>query len=313
MTKKLATLMALAVTAVLIPGTAAEASFPGDNGRIAFAQQEFDPEAAGYEDDPSTDVEVYTVAPEGGDPEQTTSNEVSDFAPQWSPDGTKMAVLRNDDIYILNADGSDSHALGVGYAGSAAWAPDGRRLVFEQHGKLFVTNADGSGDPRRIGRFRGSDPTWSPTGGHIAFTGLCMRCSYYRRIVGLFTVRPDGTGLKKITHGWDYGADWSPDGRRLVFLREQRGGSGDGENSLMRVRADGTRPTELIGILDGAEVLSSPVWAPDGTMLAVIGCSFIADDGCWIFTLTPDGGNVNEVTSSHDLHYEIYGLSWQPL
>lgn len=313
MTKHLRLVLTLALTAAVVPASAAQASFPGANGKIAFVQEEFDSEADPY-DDPATDLEVMVMQPDGSDIQQLTSNDVYELGVTWSADGTQLLTTRSDDIYVLNADGTDSHALGVGEAAhSPAWSPDGNRVVFVMHNKLFVKRSEGTGTAERIGRFRGASPAWSPTGDRIAFTGLCLRCDLNHQIVGIFTVKPDGSGLKKVTGGWDYSADWAPDGRKLVFLREQRGGSGDHENSLMKVKADGTRLKELIGILEGAEVLSDPSWAPDGTKVAFAGCSFIGDDGCYVFTVAPNGSNIEEIAAGPELTYSYYGLSWQPL
>lgn len=75
----------------------------------------------------------------------------------------------------------------------------------------------------------------------------------------LFTVRPNGTGLRQITHvnGDAVNADWSPDGRRIVFTI--------GTETAARiaiVRADGTRLRILpqpVGVFD-----DQPSYSPDG-------------------------------------------------
>src|SRR5687768_1954631 len=146
--KKLKTSITLAVTVALAPGTAAEASFPGSNGQIAFVQEELDPDAdSDY--GPSTDFEVMVMEPDGSESRQLTFNDVYDSQVTWSADGTRLAVARGDDIYIIEEDGTESHPLGLGALGeeahSPSWSPDGTKIMFTQSEKLYVKNADGSG------------------------------------------------------------------------------------------------------------------------------------------------------------------------
>lgn len=79
-------------------GGSASASYPGENGRIAFVA--FD---GGFD--------IYSVAPDGSDRERL-SGPRSDYEPTWSPDGTRIAFFSDRldaaDIWTMDAsDGTD--------------------------------------------------------------------------------------------------------------------------------------------------------------------------------------------------------------
>src|ERR671932_391217 len=82
--------------------------------------------------------EIYTVNPDGSELAKITNNPASDMNPAWSPDGTKIAFRRNDamvsasglnneDIYVMNADGTEQRRLtdDTGDDSLPAWSPDG--------------------------------------------------------------------------------------------------------------------------------------------------------------------------------------------
>jgi Tol biopolymer transport system component len=100
---------------------------------------------------------------------------------RWAPDGRRLVYAkanagRPGDLFVVDADGSDSHLL-LSTADSkspAAWSRDGRRILFTRYGRtnsrdaaIFVVNADGTG-VRRLGR--GIAATWSPDGTKILYT-----------------------------------------------------------------------------------------------------------------------------------------------
>ena len=79
--------------------------------------------------------------------------------PAWSPDGAKIAFGSSNQIYVMNADGSNATHLTSGVRPS--WSPTGDRIVFE-HGGIYVMNADGSNVTRIIGNDPGDNmmPAW---------------------------------------------------------------------------------------------------------------------------------------------------------
>ena len=57
----------------------------------------------------------------------------------------------------------------------------------------------------------------------------------------LYVANPDGSGERKLIAGpgFDYHANYSADGKWIVFTSER---AGDGQADIYRVRADGTTP-----------------------------------------------------------------------
>ena len=185
------------------------------------------------------DDDLFVVAPDGGDVRRLTHNTLSDRDPAWSPDGGRIAFVR-----------------------TVFYGPSHRRLANDE---LFVMRADGSG-VRRLTRYRHEDlaPTWSPDGSRIAFSRRTDRSG----LTAIYTIRPDGTGLRRVTvrpPGFHSGPAWSPDGRSLALTA---GNGVEGGGGLFVVGADGSHPRRIRRIADEAQ---SPAWSPDGRLIAVLG------------------------------------------
>ena len=255
--------------------------------------------------------EIYVINADGTGLRRLTRNAVFDGNPVWSPDGRRIAFVRDRDrqtanIFVMNADGSDQRRLTPNLRRrpwiELAWSPDWKKIAFVASGghrgaaDIFVMNADGSGlrnatntvttsfdfawspDGRRIAYLEGSlggapltvvnadgtgkqrltgplmvdlgSPSWSPDGRTLAFTG---------RGGDIYVVHAEGSGLRKLTAGpgWDVGARWSPDGRRILFLSSR---DVHRETDLFVMNADGSGQRNLTHTPGVSELAAS--WAP---------------------------------------------------
>ena len=84
---------------------------------------------------------------------------------------------------------------------------------------IYVLDADGS-NFRRITplRLNAGSPDWSPDGKRIVFNS-----SYEgQSAVEIYTVRPDGSGLKRVRKepkkSFSFEPVWSPNGKRIAFV-----------------------------------------------------------------------------------------------
>jgi Tol biopolymer transport system component len=95
-------------------------------------------------------------------------------------------------------------------------SPDGQWVAFTEAGvqeDLFVARVDGT-ELRRLtdDGFRDRGPAWAPDGTRVAF--YSDRAGDYN----LWLIRPDGSGLERLTHAGNPGFPiWSPDSGRIAF------------------------------------------------------------------------------------------------
>jgi Tol biopolymer transport system component len=93
--------------------------------------------------------------------------------PAWSPDGTKIAFLRNRRrwsrnvaVWIMNADGSGQRRIWTHAAegGGLSWSPEGDQIALTSDNDIYVINAEGA-TLRQLTRGGGDnlDPAWQPS------------------------------------------------------------------------------------------------------------------------------------------------------
>ncbi len=214
------------------------------------------------------------------------------LGPQWSPRGDRIIFsvgtfdaffngfntrfLKKSErsnggaqVAVVNADGSGYRELTTGPDNSAfpSMAPDGIRFVY----RSFDANGDGGLKIMNIDTkattvlTKGYDnfPLWSPRGDLIMFSRLTA--GNYE----IWTIKPDGTGERKVTsgHGTDAHQGWSPDGEHIVFASSRMGFKDEaiytdapqpyGEIFVMRY--DGTHLEQLT---DNQWEEGTPAWRP---------------------------------------------------
>ena len=121
-------------------------------------------------------------------------------------------------IATIKPDGSGFQAIvddGINN-GFPSWSPDGKKIVYRRAKQLVIrTLADGKTTALTDGSHYDNFPAWAPNGSVILFTSDRSDGRFE-----LYTIRPDGTDLKRLTNvpGSNAHAAWSSDGAWISLL-----------------------------------------------------------------------------------------------
>jgi dipeptidyl aminopeptidase/acylaminoacyl peptidase len=215
------------------------------------------------------DNSVWVVAADGQSaPRRLSAMGVNSNAPQWNPDGSRLAFLSTRgeaperQIWILPMDGGEAQVLTHLKNGVAAfrWSPDGKHLV--------LTSRTGPSDDIAPAA-RKSDVRHYL---HISYkfndTGW-----YDDKRSHLWVVDSSSGAARQITSGNDWNdtdPQWSPDSSRVAFVSDRTGLEyEDGHNKdVWVIPAEGGPLTK---ISDHEFDDTQPRWSPDGTQIAFAG------------------------------------------
>ena len=177
--------------------------------------------------------------------DQLLSSNEQDSAPQFSPDGRRIAFQSwrsgSQEIWICEADGSDPVQLttfGGALTGSPHWSPDGRQIVFDSRpdgrAHIFLTSPDG-GVPRALtsGSYNDIVPSWSPDGKTVYFGS--NRSGGYQ----IWKIAASGGTPEQLTTQGGMIALASPDGQWVYYSKPQASG-------LWRVPATGGHEQQVL-------------------------------------------------------------------
>lgn len=175
--------------------------------------------------------DVFTAPIDKGSTRNLTrSSGAHDKWARWSPDGSQIAYVSDatgeDEIYVVSQDGRDAPVRltdgGAAMRYAPEWSPTGDALAFsDKDGRLYVldvatrTVIDVADEPR--GQVR--DYTWSPNGGHLAFS-LTEESDFS----SIFVWTRDDASLHRVTdaqfHEWN--PAWDPAGDYLYYLSDRQ-------------------------------------------------------------------------------------------
>ena len=276
----------------------AVATYHGKNGLIAFTRYR-------RQDDPIWS-EIFVADADGSGARKVShsSEAVEDDQAHWSPDGAWIVFARCRpapevcSIWLVRPDGSGQrrvspacppHAVPPACADDSnpSFTPDGRHIVFQhEHGHLrsdplgdaidrsdiVETDLAGGHATVLVGLtgYRGDvmGPRLSPDGKQLVFERYNSSRARPKGGLALFIVDVGGGNPRRLTP-WSMravGADWSPDGSRILFKPLKPGSELAPGSNLFTIRPDGTRLLQVTHVPSGNYVTSGS-YSPDGTSI----------------------------------------------
>ena len=216
-----------------------------------------------------------------------------------APDGSEILVSRSGDpgAWIL-ASTSRARARVISAVEARQlrrrwrtpeWSPDGEYRIEEEWQGVYVVSADGQSRRLLAALPLPSGAAWSPDGALIAIGTESL---------GLYVVRPDGTGLHAFGDKTAPAQSpvWSPDGALIAFDQWADGAG----SSVAVIRADGSGYRKLAGPHEGPDVREAGGISWVGAKRLVFDSHQFFHDGPRkvydIHTIGVDGRNERRVT-----------------
>lgn len=185
-------------------------------------------------------------------------------SPAWSPDDSQIAFVRAGVLWLMNADGSDPHALGISVTVNyyLAWSPDGSELAVASGdpSQVEIVNLSTKAVTPVASASEEDSPAWSPDGRHLAFSEQLTSSLYLAPV----TDGAVGTAVQLTTCSSpclrDTEPAFSPDGGLIAFVRFQPSGpaaNATGEEQVWVVPAAGGAPYQVTA---GPQEHAFPSW-----------------------------------------------------
>jgi Tol biopolymer transport system component len=267
---------------------------PAALGRLAYDRTDYTTGGIGYialASSNSDGTGTATLAGAGVPP-------IYNNNPSWKADGTRIVYETDNEIWVMNADGSQKVNLTNTPTGTASernpsWSPTGK-IAYERDTQIWTMNADGTGQTpfTAIAQPSPAAPAYSPDGTKLAFQSGG----------DIWIINADGTNEHRVTISAanDSGPAWSPDGTKIIFAKVGTG--------ISIINIDGTNEIALTNW--GQD--SAPSWSNDGTKIAFVRRGGTANG---IYVMDAVGGNQIRILADNLTNpgrTEHNNPAWQP-
>jgi hypothetical protein len=195
----------------------------------------------------------------------------SGYAPIWERWQTSLVEeFDNERSHIIaqgTSEGASLTARGGMILGPTV-SPDGSRIAyteqsFEAFPTLRIVRTDGTGDREIAIRNSGFQVSWSPDNSQLAFSQQEI-WKNYSTYEDLYIADARTGRVRRLTHGARASdPDYSPDGKRLVFVGHELGRSRLATIDIV------TKSVEPITPWSEEVQYATPRWSPDGQRIAV--------------------------------------------
>ncbi|HET9234746.1 MAG TPA: hypothetical protein VFP10_11455 [Candidatus Eisenbacteria bacterium] len=168
--------------------------------------------------------DIYLMDPDGTNVRRLTEGVGRNQAPSWSPDQSWLAFMSDRSgtwqIFVMRADGKDAHQVtrDTTMAHNPVWSRQNSRIVFydglgQGKDQIGYIGPDGK-HLTRLSKdaFNNVYPAWSPDGESIVFA------SNREGSNKLFTMRADGSQVRKVSDDLAFFARWAPKGNTLAAI-----------------------------------------------------------------------------------------------
>jgi Tol biopolymer transport system component len=208
-----------------------------------------------------------------------------------------------------------------------SWSPDGRGLLYSVSSPngidtIVKSGADGSGAALVGASCTGTclgddDPVYSPDGTKIAFTrAIGPVVNGNASDVGIYTMNADGSQLTQLTQDQqptsseDHSPQWSPDGKKIAFVRINTTAQPNNGSTIMVMNADGSNLQSITPLRIGA---AAPHWSPDGKQLLFRNYyNAVQGESANLFTMHPDGTHRVQLTHYSGGTLQAIPDAWSP-
>jgi dipeptidyl aminopeptidase/acylaminoacyl peptidase len=232
--------------------------------------------------------QLFTLSLRGGTPIRLTASEKNIADPQWSPDGRRLAYVRDDEIWVVEVDGSRLTKLigGPGGGQQPRWSPDGRRVAFVSRrrgwSQIWLIDAPVPKRGRPAADPKPPEPTvltepgidvdsfeWAPDGNRIAVMAHRTPEPNETAQIAIVEVPTGEVDVVAGSDSMDVAARWLADGSMLYAS------DADGWFQVVRRTADGRdRIVLTAGQREhgepGGGAGAAPLPSPDGSRFAYI-------------------------------------------